>query len=136
MNTNEKNAIIKKNQLENDIQENNNLIRNKNKTLFELNKTIDELKKKLSRYPIDLSEGEELISVIFSFSEKEIHYSVICKNTEKFNRLEEKLYNDYPEYSETDNYFTSNGKIINKIKSLEQNKIKNNSVIVLNQKNI
>ena len=117
-----------------DIQENkNNFIENKDK-IIDLYTRIDELKKKLSRYPIDLLEGEKLISVIFSSFDEKIHYSVICKNTEKFNRLEEKLYDDYPEYSETENYFTANGIIISKFKSLEQNKIKNSDVIILNQK--
>ena len=97
---------------------------------------IDELKIKLSRYPIDLLEGEKLISVIFSSFDEKIHYSVICKNTEKFIKLEEKLYTNYPEYSETENYFTANGKPISKFKSLEQNKIKNSDVIILNQKEI
>ena len=105
-----------------------------NKKIDELNKEIDELKEKLSRYPFELSKGEKLISVIFNSMDQNIHYSVICKNTEKFNKLEEKLYNDNPQYFDSDNYFIVNGNRINKLKSLEENNIKNNDIIILNQR--
>ena len=39
----------------------------------------------------------------------------------------------YPEFSENQNFFMANGKIINKYKTLEQNGIKNSDVIVLNE---
>ena len=65
-----------------------------------------------------------------------MHYSVICKNTEKFIELEKKLYTDYPEYSGSNNYFMINGKIVNKEKSLDENKIRNNDIIILAQNNI
>ena len=41
------------------------------------------------------------------------------------------LYKEYPEYSESDNHFYANGNEINKDKSLEFNKIKNNDAIIL-----
>ena len=96
-----------------------------------LQKDIDELKNKLSLYPFELSKGEKLISVIISSSDENILYSIICKNTEKFSKLEEKLYKDNPEYSNFDNYFMINGNRVDKMKTLDENKIKNGSVIFL-----
>ena len=106
---------------------------NNDKEIIQLYKKIEELKEKLSRYPLELSKGEKLISVIFTSSDQKIHCSIICKNTEKFIKLEEKLYNDYPEYSESDNYFMVNGNRISKFKTLDENKIKNSDIIILNK---
>jgi hypothetical protein len=92
---------------------------------------INKLKAKLSRYPFELLKGEKLISVILTSSDQKIHCSIICKNTEKFIKLEEKLYNNYPEYSDSDNYFMVNGNIISKFKTLDENNIKDSDNIIL-----
>ena len=47
-------------------------------------------------------------------------------------RQEEQLYEHYPEYKETNNYFTCNGILIKRFKSLIDNKIKNSDKILLN----
>ena len=60
------------------------------------------------------------------------HYAIPCKNTDTFVRLEEKLYEDYPEYKDKDTYFIKNGNKIKRFKSLDENKIKNNDVLILN----
>ena len=65
-----------------------------------------------------------------------MYYSIICKNTQKFIELEKKLYNDYPEYSKSDNYFIINGNRVDKTKSLDENKIRNNNIIILTQNNL
>ena len=113
------------------IKDNKNNSNNDKELIIQLYKKIDELKDKLSRYPFELSNGEKLISVIFTSSDQKIHTSIICKNTEKFIKLEEKLFNDYPEYSEFDVYFMVNGSRISKYKTLDENKIKNNDIIIL-----
>ena len=60
------------------------------------------------------------------------NYSLICKNTDTFNIIEKMVYDEYKEFYETENYFTVNGKKINKYKNLEENNIHNNDVIILN----
>ena len=100
-------------------------------TINQLYKDLDELKNKLLLYPFELSKGEKLISVIISSSDENILNSIICKNTEKFSKLEERLYKDNPEYSNFDNYFMINGNRVDKMKNLDENKIKNNDIIIL-----
>ena len=70
--------------------------------------------------------------IIFVSGDQKIHYAFICKNTDKFNSIENLLYEVYPEYQETENYFTVNGIKIIKSKTMEQNNIKPSSIIILN----
>ena len=129
------NEKLKNIDLQNKIDKQINIIHNNDSKINDLYARIDDLKEKLSRYPFELKKDEKMISVIFTSDDQKIHFSVICKNTEKFNRLEEKLYNDYPEYSETNNYFVVNGNRIQKFKTLDENNIRNSDIIILNQIN-
>ena len=92
-----------------------------------------ELKEIKSKLPFDLSDGEHLMTIIFNSMNQKIHYSFICKNTDKFSRLEGLLYDieDQQEFKETDNYFLVRGKKIKRYKTLEENNIKNSDVITL-----
>lgn len=60
-----------------------------------------------------------------------INYSLPCKNTDLFARLEEKLYKDYPKYKDQETFFEVNARRIKRFKTLKENKIKNNDVISL-----
>ena len=108
--------------------QNNNILN----AVLEKDKEIKELKLKLSRYPVELEEGEKLISIIFISSGQKVHYSIICKNTSKFSIIEGNLYEEYHDYEEVETYFTVNGRRINRHKNLDDNKIKNNDIIMLN----
>ena len=102
-----------------------------------MNELLEEIRirdKIISSYPVQLLEGEKLLSVIFVSIDKKINYSVICKNTNKFNEIENVLYDAYPEYAEKENYFSVNGKDINKYESLEFNNIQNNDIITMMNK--
>ena len=90
-----------------------------------------ENKIQLFRKYCNFSEGEKLISIKFISNEQDIDYSIITSNTEKFNNLENMVYEKYPKYMETDNYFLVGGNRIDKNKTLEENIIKNNAVITL-----
>ena len=76
-----------------------------------------------------------MMSVIFRSLDQKILYSIICKNTDKFNKLENKIYELklFEEYAESDNYFIVNGKKVIKHKTLEENKIKDNDIILINK---
>ena len=102
-------------------------------SVFEKEKENKELRMKLSRYPLLLNDGDKLMSLIFTSADQVIHHSVICKNNEVFSNVENRLYDDgFPEYKESENFFTFNGLKINKNKTVEENNIKNSDVIILN----
>jgi len=126
------------NNLEKELKEekNKNEILNKNKEslyklIIEKDEEIKILLTNLSRFPFKLNEGEKLMTIIFMTYDEKLCYSIICKNTERFSIIENKLYNSYSEYSNPENYFIFNGRKINKVKTLEENGIKNNSIIIL-----
>ena len=124
---------IKINNLNIPINPNN--YNNSNK-LNELYEKIADLQEKLNRFPFILEKNEKLISIIFSSVSQNIHYSIVCKNTDDINKLERELYREYPQFSETDNYFMCKGKVINKFHTFESNHIKNGDVILVNQRDI
>jgi len=100
--------------------------------LLSKEKEIQELK---SRYPFELLKDEKLLSLIFVSNNQEIHYSIICKDSDKFTVVENLLYDEYSEYRESENYFLFNGEKINEYKTLKENNLKNGSIILLNQIN-
>ena len=48
-------------------------------------------------------------------------------------KIEDIIYNKYPEYQEYDNFFLVNGKKVNRNKTLEENNIKDNDVLTLSK---
>ena len=101
-------------------------------TIIEKDKEIKELKLKISRLPFTLEEEENLMSIIIASSDKKCIHSIICKNTDEFYKIEAQLFKTFPDYSEKEIVFKLNEKKINKHKTLEQNNINNNDVIILN----
>ena len=97
----------------------------------QINIKDNEVKTLKSNISIDLKEGEKLIAVIFFCEEENIHYSIICKNTDKFCNIESKLYQEYPALAEKENFFMNNGKKINKFKTIEENDIKFSGIILV-----
>ena len=106
----------------------------------EINKKNIEIQKYKSDNNTDFDEGitsikpgEKIISINFaSMGSQDIgHYSLICKNTELFVRLEERLYNDFPQFKNYETYFEKNTKRIKRFKTLDENEIKNKDVISL-----
>ena len=113
----------------------NNIQNNSNDKLINLlsqkEEQIKELKEKIKRYPFVLEKNERLMAIIFYSVDQKVHYPMICKNTDTINKLEGKLYEEYPNLSERENYFLCKGNVINKFQSFEKNKIKNGDIIAL-----
>ena len=78
-----------------------------------------------------LKPGEKIMSINFvSAGIQDIaNYSITCKNTDIFVRLEEKLNNDFPQLKEHETYFESQGRRLKRFKTLEENNINSNDVI-------
>ena len=75
--------------------------------------------------------NDNLLCITFISKDEDIHYSMICKNTDNFKMLESKLYEKYPNIFKYDNIFLLKGNEINRTKSIEENKICNNDIIVI-----
>ena len=123
----EKNNINLANELNNEKNKIKNLI-------LEKENEIEVLKNKIKKYPFELKEGEELISLIIISTDENILYSTICKNSVKFHKIENEFYKKYSQYSSPKNNFfikVKGGKSINKLKSLKDNGINNRDVIIL-----
>ena len=116
-------------------QNNNKNINDNKDEIISLLKKLEikenEIKQIKQNFPYELKSGEKLMPIIFTSIDQKIHYAFICKNTDKFNSIENLLYEVYPEYQETENYFTVNGIKIIKSKTMEQNNIKPSSIIFL-----
>ena len=107
-----------------------------NTQLFNKINELKNIKTKTNNNYDDLVEninpGEKIIATLFISSDQKIQYAIACKNTTPFVRLEEKLYEEYPEYKETNNYFIHNGLVIKRFKTIEENQIKKGKPIILN----
>jgi len=124
-----------RNKLKNKINKMNIKI-NKIKELEEQNKLLkNEIEKYKSEYINKditfINPGEKIMTINFvSMGNQEIsNYSIPCKNTDLFVRLEEKLYNDFPKYKDYETYFEVNTKRIKRFKTLDENNIKSNDII-------
>ena len=56
-----------------------------------------------------------------------------CQNTDNFYNIEEKLFIEHPELKNKKIYFFANGNIINRTASLTENKINNDTCILINE---
>ena len=141
------------------IDENNNLknnINNLNNTIINLNNQINNyvnqiqlLQNQINNYNYNLNNnlnnnqiinnnyinslkpGEKILSINFvSMGFQDImNYSLPCKNTDLFVKLEEKLNNDYQKLKDKETYFIVNTRRIKRFKTLDENQIKGGDVI-------
>ena len=119
-----------------------NNLKEKNK---ELEKLVNEQKQEIDDYifklnnlsennqAISFKTGDKIISVLFMTQGNQdiFNYSMPCKTTDLFVRLEERLYSDFPKYRNVETFFMVNASRILRFKTLEENKIKSNDIISL-----
>ena len=99
------------------------------KEIHKKNEEISELK---SLNPYNLKKGEQLYSIVFLSNDYTIinNFSLICKNTDPFSKLEQTLYDKFPILKETEiNFNIVNGNVVNRFKTLEENNIISGNVI-------
>ena len=72
-----------------------------------------------------------MITIKFISTDQNINFSTVAKITDKFKKIEDIVYNKYPEYLEYENIFLVGGKKINRNKTLEENNIKDKDVLTL-----
>ena len=74
---------------------------------------------------------DDIIYVHFISTDQKINYPIKCLKTDTFAQVEEKLYQEYEEYRETNNNFISKGRLILRFKKLCENNIKDGDKIQL-----
>ena len=76
-------------------------------------------------------KGEKIISVNFvSMGINDIgHFSLVCRKTDLFVRLEERLYQKFQQFKNYETYFVVNAKRIKRFKTIDENNIKSNDII-------
>ena len=74
---------------------------------------------------------EDKIKINFSSLDQKINISLFCTNYEVFAEVEEKLYQKFPKYRDTNNCFFSNGQQILRFKTIEENKLENDKTVIL-----
>lgn len=106
----------------------------KDKELKELKIELENIKKQnynQNNNKDRMVHENEIASVFFTSNDQKINFAVSCLKSSIFAEVEEKLYKEYPEYRETNNYFLSNGKQILRFKTIEQNNIGNGRPVIL-----
>ena len=111
-----------KQKLENDLTQKDSEIQN----------LLTQINNKKNYYDTSsMRPGDKIKGVNFvSMGSNDIgHYNLVCKNRDLFVRLQERLYEDFPQFKNYETYFEVNGKRIKRFQTLEQNKIKTNDII-------
>ena len=92
---------------------------------------VDRLKSKENKSEESiLKPGEKLLSINFLSNDQKIsNYSIPCKNTDVFVKLEEKLNQDFLWLKNKKYYFLNRGNVIERFKTIEENNIQSNDII-------
>ena len=111
---------------------NNNQNRENKDKIMPIN---DELKIKDN----NINELKDLIPVIFQTEDKKITYAFICKKNDKFNKIENNLYEVFPELEEDENIennFKIKGKRVLKARTMAQNNINYSDIVILHREKV
>ena len=73
----------------------------------------------------------EIMCVNFISTDQKLHFAIPCRKTDTFAEVEEKLYQKFPEYRETNNNFVCNGKCILRFKTISENNVGNGLPVTL-----
>ena len=132
------NELIKANKIISKFNnnQNNNIdinikINNLNEMLKIKDNIINDLKNQLENKGDKTVHFNDILFVHFISLDQNINYGIKCLKTDTFAEVEEKLYQKYGEYRETNNNFTANGRIILRFKSISDNHIKDGDTIQL-----
>ena len=132
--------IEENNLLKNDLQKANYLIKNNTdyiipnliNTIKEKEKEIKDLKIQLIKSQNKSIDFDNLLIISFSSNDSYIsNYAIKCRKTDTFAVIEEKLYQEYPQYRNTHNSFLVKGNVILRFKRMDENDIKDGDKILL-----
>ena len=117
----------------NNLQQNNNAINNLIDMLKTKDKEISDLKLKLQKAGKDkkLIDFNDIIVINFISADQKINTGIQCLKTETFAEVEERLYQKYERFRETNNNFISNGGIILRFKMICENNLQDGDKVQL-----
>ena len=110
---------------------NNNNIYNLNEIIKNKDIEINNIKLQLQNKNDINVKFSDVIYVHFISSDQKINYPIKCLKTDTFAEIEEKLYQQYSEYRETNNNFITKGKLILRFKKICENNIQDGDKIQL-----
>ena len=89
------------------------------------------LNKEISKFPFTLSENEYIILLIIMTKDEKVMFPLMCKNTDKLNKIKEIFFKEFPEYSDNNgNFYCHNNNLLKNDETLEECKIKTNDIII------
>ena len=71
-------------------------------------------------------------AITFRADNQDFVHPMICKEDDTIARLEEELYNKYPNYKECNTFLTCNGVTLKRFKTVKENNIKEDNAIIVN----
>jgi len=131
---------LKINELQNKLNNYNNTINGLNNNIINYINIINQKDIELNNLKAQLSNNKNIINnfnlnemmcVNFISGDQQVHYAVPCLKQNIFAEVEEKLYQQYPEYRETNNNFIANGKLVLRFKTIGENNIGNGKPVTL-----
>ena len=81
----------------------------------------------------EINDNDNLMSLIFLSSDESLKYGIICKSSDIFNGVVNKIFEREPKFRENLYFFLCNGTRVNEYRSLKDNKIKDGNVVILQQ---
>ena len=118
----------------NNINDLNNNIKNYQNIISQKDIELNNIKNQLlsnNNNIINNFNLNEMMCVNFISGDQQIHYAVPCLKSNTFAEVEEKLYQKFPVYRETNNNFIANGNLVLRFKTIGENKIGNGLPVTL-----
>ena len=129
MQKNQNNEI--KNISNNEIKKLNDEIIQKENQINKLKLELQNEKNKNNKKLIYLND---ILAINFISTDQKINkYPISCFKTDRFAEIEERLYQEFDEFRETNNTFIVNGTTVLRFKKMSENNIKNGDTIQLIQ---
>ena len=126
---------LKINELQNQLNNYNTTINNYiniiNQKDLELNNLKLQLNNNINTNIPNKVYTNEMLCVNFISSDKKVQFAIPCIKSNTFAEVEEKLYQRYPEYRETNNNFLANGTNVLRFKTIAENNIGNGLLVTL-----
>ena len=77
-----------------------------------------------------MKEHEYIILIVIMTKDEKVIFPLMCKNTDKFKKIEDLFYKEYPEYFLNKGQFYFHNNLLNTDETLEKCKIKINDIII------